>query len=187
MKTTMSTCENLQKKMMMNKIFLGLVLTVLFSCSCVYQGQEISVYGYEIGDSLTNEFTLLDSSRSIYHRAIYIDDNRFEIALIDKYIYMMNFSGLDSKERAHYEKLISDDLKTKPEFFTGENQFNLKIEGEPLYWIDNKTKTEYMLTSDLKPKTSGYSLFIMNKELSDSLLEINVSDPDVEYEIIYPE
>jgi len=171
-----------------SRFILGLALTILLSCSRGYQDQEINIYGYMIGDTLTSEFTLEDSSKSIYQSAIFKDDNRFEIALIDKYIYMMNFSDLNSKEHAYYKKLISDKLKTKPEYFSGENQFNLKVEeGGLLYWIDTETKTEYMLSPDTIPRALKHSLFMMNKTVSDSLLEIFVADPDVEYDIMYPE
>lgn len=157
----------------------------LFACVSSKQKDGLKIYGYEIGDTLTNEFEITKVQDYPFRRAKFIEDRRFEVSLIDKYISAITFEELTQKEHDYYKKMISGAMKFEPEYFNGVSPYDVKIEGEIFYWNNTKTGISVKLGRNPKKDTVLSYLSIYNHNFSDSLLNVFVPNIDtVDYEIM---
>lgn len=165
-----------------HNLIIGIILTfLLYACLSTEKEDRLEIYGYALGDTLTNEFEIVKVQDFPFSRAILIKDKRVEVSLVNNNITAIHFENLIQKEQIDLKEMISKEMESDPEYYNGETPFNVKITGEVFYWHDNVKGTEVLLGKDIE---LGH-LAIYNHKISDSL--INTYAPDIDtcnYEIM---
>lgn len=171
---------------MIRKIQILLILLVLISCKNEV-GERIQIKGYGITDSLTIDFEKIDKYLDRpFGRAVLIDDPRFEVSTIDKFIYSIHYSPLSDSEYKKIREQIIRLLNHEPIHNKEITHSGIKIIGDELFWRDSISGDEISIGIDYR-KDSAYSVSIYNSKVSDSLSWIYVPDYDtvyIEYEIV---
>lgn len=157
---------------------------MLVSCTLSKEKSTIEIYGYKLGDTLTNEFKVTKVQDFPFSRAVLIKDERVEISLINNNITSITFEELTQKEHDSIKKMVSEKMKSEPKYYKGETPYNVKIEGEIFYWKDTIIGTEVSLGRNPKKDTVFSYLSVHNHILSDSLLDVYVPDLDTTIIII---
>jgi hypothetical protein len=165
-----------------------LIVFLFLSCTSKTQKRNFEIYGFTLGDTLTNEFKVIKEQDYPFSRAELIRDRRVEVSLIDKYITAITFDNLAKKEYVDLKKIISVQTKLEPNYYEGVTPYNVKIKGDVFYWHDTITGVEVLLSRNFQADTSFNHLSVYNQKLSDSLLKkfIPVADTS-HYEIMYGE
>jgi len=168
-----------------NRFILYLVIcSFLIGCTTNPKPGEMKIYGYSIGDTLSDEFEIIKEQDYPFSRAILINDNRYEVSLIDKYISTIHISELDQKEYLDFKKKVTKMIGINPEFYDSNTPYDVKIQGDMFYWNDTTTGFEVVLGRSSKEMGRTRYLSVYNSSISDSLLNIYASDVDTSnYEI----
>ncbi len=171
---------------MIRKIQILLFLLVLISCKNEV-GDRIQINGYGITDSLTKDFKQIDKYLDRpFGRAILINDPRFEVSTIDKFIYSIHYSPLTDSEFKKIREQIIRLLNREPIHNKEITHSGIKIIGDELFWRDSISGDEISIGIDYR-KDSAYSLWIYNSKVTDSLSRIYIPDydtADIEYKIM---
>lgn len=162
-----------------SRFITGLIIfSFLIGCSPNVEPGEIEIYGYRIGDTLSDKFEVVMVQDYPFSRAVLIDDNRYEVSLIDNFITTIHLSKLNKKEYLEFKKEVIKMIGFTPEFYDKDTPYDVKINGDMFYWNDTITGTEVILGRSTKEKDAMNYLSVYNRRISDSLLNIYASDVD---------
>lgn len=167
---------------------IGVIITLLFACAASGTSDQLEIYGYKLGDTLTNEFEITKVQDFPFSRAILIKDKRVEVSLVNNHIIGITYEKLYPKEHADLENMITEAMSFAPKYYNGTTPFNVKVEGEVFYWHDTINGTEVLLGRNPQNDTVLSTLSIYNQKAFDSLINLYVPDFDtINYEVTYME
>lgn len=175
--------------MIKEKILKVLVLSILIcylliSCESTSEVEKIEIYGYSVGDTLTDEFRITKVFDFPFRYAVLIKDRRVEVSVINKNISGIRMDSITPKEHIAFIKMFSNMMNSAPKYYRGNTPYNLRVEGEGYFWKDKIGGTEIYLCRDTKKDTLISYLSIININVSDSLKNIYMPNIDtIDYEI----
>jgi hypothetical protein len=169
-----------------NRFITGIIICFFLNgCSTNVEPGEIKIYGYSIGDTLSDKFEVVMRQDYPFSRAVLIDDNRYEVSLIDDFISAIHLSKLSEKEYQEYKKKVIKMIGFDPEFYDKDTPYGVKINGDMFYWNDKLTGNEVVLGRSSNEKDSVSYLSVYNRNISDYLLNIYAPEIDTcSYEIL---
>lgn len=171
---------------MIRKTQILLILIVLISCNNEVS-DRIQINGYGTTDSLTIDFKRIDKYIDRpFGRALLVEDQRFEVSTIDKFIISIHYSPLTDSEHKLIREQIIRLLNSEPIHNKGITHSGIKIIGDELFWRDSISGDEISIGIDYR-KDSAYSVSIYNSKVADSLSWIYIPDYDTvenEYKIV---
>jgi hypothetical protein len=161
---------------------LGIFLFVIVfsSCNSRIVDQDLNVFGYKLGDSISSDFRIIESFGEYYNHYEMINESRFMASTIRNRIDGIYLSKLTYSEFQDIKNVIEEKLGFEPIHNKGETHTGLKIIGEEYYWNDSITEMEYSIGVSEK-MDSNYSFSIINRLIIDSLsVSIKVMEIDGE-------
>ena len=79
-----------------NKLVVGVILTfLLYACVTSGTKDQLEIYGYKLGDTLTNEFEIIKVQDFPFSRAILIKDKRVEVSLVNNHITAITYKKIN--------------------------------------------------------------------------------------------
>lgn len=163
-----------------------IVVSTFLSCKSRIIDNKLKVYGICLGDSLTNDFKLIDQYGENLGRAICIKDPRLKAFTINSHVYNIHISRLTEQEMNEIKSKIENSIGKKHDHYIGTTHEGIKIIGEEYFLSDLQTKNEYSIGVNTG-KDSIYSFSINNETIVDSLSRLFIKDynsDEIEFSII---
>jgi len=165
---------------------LPLILLLLIS-SCQKQlfDKELEINGYNIGDTLTNDFKVIKEYGTYFKEAELKKDKRISVTTFNQHIIGIYFSPISESEYRLIKEKIEKKLKKKAVHYIGQTHDGVKVRAEEFYWQDSITMNQFSIGVNNRPD-SIYSLSIHNERISDSLSSLVIENfgEDEEIEIM---
>ena len=145
------------------------IISVFVSCKSKMFNDNLEIYGYMVGDTLTEEFNIIKTFGPYYKLAKYIYDSSFAVYTIGNHISSMHLLIKD-KDFENIIKRIKNNLGQSTNHYTGDTIFGIKLKHkvEFYYWYDPLTQNKYSTIKNLD-KNNVNNLEITNNSIVESL------------------
>ncbi|MGE0090628.1 MAG: hypothetical protein AB7S50_14240 [Bacteroidales bacterium] len=160
------------------KIITTVTLFTLLLNSCIEDriNEKLEIYGYSIGDTITDEFKITDQHGEFYSFAVYRKDTLVEISTIKNHINYFSLS-LQEKEFKGTIKKIEGILGKSNVYYIGDTIRNIKLNHliEYYLWYDSISNNSIEAYVNINnPSQNTFSLF--NDTISESLKKRFIPD-----------
>ena len=168
-------------KFMKTNIFFSLLLVIIFLNSCIENriNENLEIYGYSIGDTITEEFKITHKYGEYFSDAIFKKDTLVEIYTIGKQIntFTLNLSETEFNETIKRVEFI---LGKPIVYYIGDTIRKIKLNHSIEYFLWNDSITNKSIEAYLNMNYSrkGYVRF-SNDSISEILLRKHILDYDV--------
>lgn len=166
---------------MKTNIFFSLLLVIIFLNSCIENriNENLEIYGYSIGDTITEEFKITHKYGEYFSDAIFKKDTLVEIYTIGKQIntFTLNLSETEFNETIKRVEFI---LGKPIVYYIGDTIRKIKLNHSIEYFLWNDSITNKSIEAYLNMNYSrkGYVRF-SNDSISEILLRKHILDYDV--------
>ncbi|MFZ7133391.1 MAG: hypothetical protein ACOWWR_13645 [Eubacteriales bacterium] len=147
--------------------FIVLTITCILSCKSRLLTSDLTIYGYSLGDSLSNDYEITDRYGEYFEIAELINDKRVNVSTIKEHITYFTITLTSEKQFEKVKKQLENHFNSNLVHLIGETKYGVKLDGEEFFIIDSLSKTEYSLLRNFKSNTCSFSIY--NEEISDSI------------------
>ena len=114
---------------------LGILLTftLIIPCKSQLLDDNLNVYGYALGDTLTNEFDITERYGEYFEIAEYINDRRVNVSTIKSHITYFTITLTSKKQFTEVKQKLEDHFNSKLIHLTGETKTGVKLKGEEFH------------------------------------------------------
>ena len=171
-------------------IIVLLLALILNSCKEYKINDKLKVYGYSLGDSITDEFTITKEYGQYFSSAKYNKDTLFEIYTVGNQISLY-YLTLQEKDFLKAISTIRKNLGEPTNHYIGDTISGVKLKHSIEYflWYDTLTKNSIKATLWIDDKRKGQIIF-ENEEMKIGLMKKFIPDfgkDDEEVKIVYLE
>ena len=147
----------------------------IFSCTPRQINNQLEIFGYNLGDTINNDFLELEKYGEHFGLAAFRQDKRFVVRTMENHLFEIWAKNLTDKEFNKIKNTLTRKLKQEPEHFIGKTHYGLDVKGEEFYWKDTITHYEYSLRNNHR-NDSIYSMTIENAFIRDSIGNALIKD-----------